>query len=93
MIGHSRTAFLRCHVDGMISGSPQTCESANPCTQRAMRSAYPASLLRRTAFTGLPTVAHVLSGKRERRLVTLTFASWNQIIPWLRRIDGLRSVA
>lgn len=30
---------------------------------------------------------------RSGRVVTLTFASWNQVIHWLRRIDGLRTVA
>src|SRR6266540_6428153 len=26
----------------------------------------------------------------ERRLVSLTFASWNQVTGWLRRVDSLR---
>jgi hypothetical protein len=39
---------------------------------------------------GLPTVAHALVGKRERRLVDLNIASWNQLLPWLRRLDILR---
>jgi hypothetical protein len=42
---------------------------------------------------GLPTEAHAYVGKRERRLVTLTFASWNQIGEWLRRIKALRQAA
>jgi hypothetical protein len=42
---------------------------------------------------GLPTVAHAYVGKRERRLVSLTFASWNQIREWLRRLDAIQRVA
>jgi len=30
------------------------------------------------------------AGKRERRLLSLIFASWNQIGEWLRRLDGVR---
>jgi hypothetical protein len=30
---------------------------------------------------------------RERRLVSLTFASWNQIHGWLKRLEGLREAA
>jgi len=41
---------------------------------------------------GLPTAAHAY-GKGERRLVSLTFASWNQIGAWLRRLEGLRDAA
>ena len=28
--------------------------------------------------------------RRERMLVSLIFASWNQMAPWLRQIEGLR---
>jgi hypothetical protein len=31
--------------------------------------------------------------KRERRLVTRIFASWNQLDCWLRQVEGLRTVA
>jgi hypothetical protein len=37
---------------------------------------------------GLPTVAHAHTGKRERRLVSLTFVSWNQLSLWLRQLAG-----
>jgi len=30
------------------------------------------------------------AGKGERRLLSLIFASWNQIGEWLRRMDGVR---
>ena len=30
---------------------------------------------------------------RERRLVTLNFASWNRVVPWLRAVDELRRAA
>jgi hypothetical protein len=30
---------------------------------------------------------------QERRLVTLTFASWNQLDGWLRRVEELRRAA
>ena len=39
---------------------------------------------------GLPTVAHALVGKRERRLVDQTGASWNQIASWLQQIEALQ---
>ena len=39
--------------------------------------------LRRTAF----------ACSRERRLVSLNFASWNRREGWLRGIDGLRAIA
>jgi hypothetical protein len=39
---------------------------------------------------GLPTVAHAGVSKRERRLVSRTFASWNLISGLLARLDGLR---
>jgi hypothetical protein len=42
---------------------------------------------------GLPTVAHALIGKRERRLVDHNSASWNQVIIWLRHIEVLRIAA
>jgi hypothetical protein len=29
----------------------------------------------------------------DERVVTLTFASWNQIHGWLKRLDGLRGAA
>jgi hypothetical protein len=37
--------------------------------------------------------ADSLREKGERRLVTLTFASWNRIREGLRRLDALRRVA
>ena len=40
---------------------------------------------------GLPTVAHALVGKRERRLVNETFVSWNHIAEWLRCAEALRA--
>jgi hypothetical protein len=42
---------------------------------------------------GLPTVAHADVDKRERRLVSRIFASWNQIGKWLRRLDAVRRTA
>jgi hypothetical protein len=42
---------------------------------------------------GLPTVAHADVDKRERRLVSRIFASWNQLDRWLRQVEGLRRVA
>jgi hypothetical protein len=39
---------------------------------------------------GLPTVAHAETSKRERRLESQTFGSWNQVAGWLRRLEGLR---
>ena len=42
---------------------------------------------------GLPTVAHAYGGKRERRLVSQIFVSWNLISGWLARLDGLRRAA
>jgi hypothetical protein len=33
------------------------------------------------------------SARNKRRLVTLTFASWNQVGEWLRRLESLRQVA
>jgi hypothetical protein len=42
---------------------------------------------------GLPTVAHAEVDKRERRLVSLNFASWNQLATWLTRLDSLRRAA
>jgi hypothetical protein len=38
----------------------------------------------------LPTVAHVDVGKRERKLVILTFASWNLIDGFLKQIQVVR---
>ena len=40
---------------------------------------------------GLPTVAHAVVGKRERRLVDQTVASWNQVAQWLRRLRDLHA--
>jgi hypothetical protein len=34
-----------------------------------------------------------LREKRERRLVSRIFTSWNQLGEWLRQVDGLRDVA
>jgi hypothetical protein len=31
--------------------------------------------------------------KSSLKLVTLTFASWNQFVDWLRRLDTLRQAA
>jgi hypothetical protein len=42
---------------------------------------------------GLPTEAHAYVGKRERRLVTLTFASWNQTREWLRQLEAFQQAA
>jgi hypothetical protein len=42
---------------------------------------------------GLPTVAHALVGKRERRLVDQTSASWNRLTGWLRQVYRLRDLA
>ena len=42
---------------------------------------------------GLPTDAHADVDKRERRLVSLTFASWNHIQEWVSRIEWLRKAA
>ena len=36
---------------------------------------------------GLPSVARA---QRERRMVDQNSASWNQVLPWLRRVDTLR---
>src|SRR4030095_16832614 len=35
---------------------------------------------------GLPTVAHGEVNKRERRLVSLNFSSWNRVVSWLRQL-------
>ena len=42
---------------------------------------------------GLPTVAHADVGRRERRLVAQTGASWNRLTGWLRRVEALRAAA
>jgi hypothetical protein len=42
---------------------------------------------------GLPTGAHADVDKRERRLVSLTFASWNHVTTLLLRIQALRQAA
>jgi hypothetical protein len=42
---------------------------------------------------GLPTVAHADVDKRERRLVSQIFTSWNQLDGWLRQVDWLRLAA
>ena len=42
---------------------------------------------------GLPTFAHACVGKRERRLVSRIFASWNHLNEWLRQIERLRRAA
>jgi len=47
----------------------------------------------RSAYAGYAATADSLREKSERRLVTLTFASWNRISDWLRQVDGLREVA
>jgi hypothetical protein len=39
------------------------------------------------------TPADGLRETRERRLVSLTFASWNRVGEWLRRLESLRLVA
>ena len=59
-----------------------------------------------TAFSGLPALTEnerevrlregygvQPSRKQSRRLVTLNFASWNQLAGWLREIEGLRAAA
>jgi hypothetical protein len=50
--------------------------------------------LRRTAFAlaGQPE-SHAYECRRERRLVTQIFTSWNQLVSWLRQIQGLRRAA
>ena len=46
-----------------------------------------------------PSQRHHFSGNWSRpesadeKMVTLTFAGWNQIAGWLRRLDGLRGAA
>src|SRR4030095_1574478 len=35
---------------------------------------------------GLPTVARGKVNKRERRLVSLNFSSWNRVVSWLRQL-------
>jgi hypothetical protein len=42
---------------------------------------------------GLPTVAHADVDKREQRLVTLTFASWNLVREFLLQLDALTRAA
>jgi hypothetical protein len=39
---------------------------------------------------GLPSEARL---KGERRMVTLNFASWNQLDGWLRQVEALRQAA
>ncbi|MDP9205878.1 MAG: hypothetical protein M3P12_10555, partial [Gemmatimonadota bacterium] len=43
-----------------------------------------------SAPSAKPTVARARNTIRERRLVTLTFASWNQLDGWFRRLERLR---
>jgi hypothetical protein len=45
----------------------------------------------RSAFA-LRASADSLRERPERKLVTLTFASWNRIAPWLRRLNTLLNV-
>lgn len=43
-----------------------------------------------------PVAVNAFEGKLlglAESVVTLTWASWNQMVSWLQRIDGLRSVA
>jgi hypothetical protein len=42
---------------------------------------------------GPSQIHELVSAASERRLKTLTFASWNQIHGWLRRLEGLRGAA
>ena len=64
----------------------------DPSVARVMGNLWPVwcggppSLLRSYAAAAFACI-------HERRLVSLNFASWNRIDAWLRRLDGLRSVA
>jgi hypothetical protein len=44
------------------------------------------------ACDSVPSCADSLSQKRKRSLVTKTFASWNPLSSWRRKIEALRSV-
>ena len=42
---------------------------------------------------GLPTVAHALLGKRERRMVAQIFPRWNRVADWLREAERFSTAA
>ena len=46
-----------------------------------------------TVDNRLPTAAHALVGKRERRLVDQIFTSWNPLMTWVRGIGAYRAAA
>jgi hypothetical protein len=62
--------------------------------QFAKNSANPGgqpSLMNTPSLSGWLASRSLAEG--ERRLVSLNFASWNQLDRWLRQVDGLKRVA
>jgi hypothetical protein len=57
-------------------------------------SAFARRASARQPSRGLPSrSSRYGAASRERRLVSLNFASWNQLHGWLRQVDGLSGVA
>jgi hypothetical protein len=55
--------------------------------------AFDGNRFNRTAATAPFFKYLVPSESADEKLVTLTFASWNQIREWLRRLDAIQRVA
>ena len=51
------------------------------------------SSMRVVTSASAKATADSLPEKPERRLVTLTFTSWNQLDQWLRQVEELRRAA
>jgi hypothetical protein len=94
---YGRSAQSRLHAWGRsaIPAMRKSREEGRFC-ERGGWLARPPSRLRRYGgqpSRGLPTVAHALLGKRERRLVAQIFPRWNPLTSWMRQIEAFQRAA
>ena len=87
---------------GDVNGC-RNCQHEEPATVRLLRCRHHSGRsqpelassgnVRLRAHGSLSSPADSLREKRERRLVSLDFASWNRISVFLARLDGVRRAA